>query len=309
MKYILPNPFSLSPYGQDDGQIWKKIINNNGANSGADTFFPSNLLQTHTTILPQIKWQNFPDTQSHIGSFLDSCLDMQGQAQKIIHNLSNQDPNFQLLIIGGDHSISIGTGAGLSKFCDMKKVGLLWIDAHGDFNTDSTSLSKSITGYPCAVNCGLGHSSLLQAFNDNFITKCVQIGIRDIDNDENKNLQSKISTNELLTFSNLDIEDLGINTIMKQALNHLQDCDYLWLSIDIDSLDSIYVDQKQTDVPVIGGLTPRELLYITYQAQMTNKLKVTELVQINNTASNSLVVLASRISELSLGLGSFRYGK
>jgi arginase len=305
MKYILPNPFSLSTYGHDDGQVYKDIINLNGANLNAAEFFPSNQITSHCMILPAVTFDIskvlMDDPQTHVFA----GLSMQESAQKILTE-NIKDLDFELFVIGGDHTISIGTGAYLSQILDMSKVGLIWVDAHGDFNTSSTSSSKSLTGYPCAINMGLGDDYFVKPFGNNFVTKCVQIGIRDIDELEHENMISK----SVKTYSNVDVEDLGLKAILNQTLDYFLDCDFIWLSIDIDSLDPIYCDQGRTDVPVNGGLTPRELQYITTFIKNSGKLKITELVQINNTKNNfNLVALGNRLVEIAMGLGSFRVNK
>jgi arginase family enzyme len=97
---------------------------------------------------------------------------------------------------------------------------------------------------------------------------------------------------------------------VNNILASIVDFEYVWLSIDIDSLDSVYFDKDETDVPVTGGLTPRELLYITSKLQSTGKLKVAEITQVNDVDKNTqIIVLASRIAELALGLGAYRYNR
>jgi arginase len=305
MKYILPNPFSLSTYGHDDGQVYKDIINLNGANPNAAEFFPSNQITSHCKILPPVTFDLtkviIEDPMSHIFA----GLSMQESAQRILtDNIKESD--FELFVIGGDHTISIGTGTYLAQVLDMSKVGLIWVDAHGDFNTSSTSSSKSLTGYPCAINMGVGDDYFVKPFGNNFVSKCVQIGIRDIDELESKNMQSL----NVKTYSNIDVEDLGLKSILNQTLEYFADCDFIWLSIDVDSLDPIYCDEGRTDLPVTGGLTPRELQYITTYIKNSGKLKITELVQINNTKNNfNLVSLGNRLIEIAMGLGSFRVNK
>jgi arginase len=303
-KIIIPVPFAYSTYGQNPADTYKNILGVQAANSKMSEFFPSNLLTKNCQITDPISFQHLPDTKPHLGQFIDSAADMQQNLAGVLsQNFSTQN---QYLIIGGDHTVSIGTGLGLSKNLNMEEIGLIWVDAHGDCNTPETSLSKCITGYPVAVNCGLGANELVNPYNNNHIKNVVYIGIRDIDQLEQKNLQKIQAT----TYSVLEIEQYGISTILQKTLEKLKHCKYIWLSIDIDSLDSSYFLPDQTDVPVPGGLTPRELLYITNHIQASGKLLITEITQLNNVGPvNPLTVLCSRIAELSLGLGSFRYNK
>ena len=310
-NYIIPNPFNLSPYGMDDGMVFKQIINLAGASVNAEKFFPSNLITKNSIILePKIdylksfKGVDMNNTNNHYTPVKIMIDDFVAHRDSI--QTSFKDSNF--VIIGGDHTIAIATGSLMSKLVNLEGVGMIWVDAHGDFNTPNTSSSKSLTGYPCAVNCGL--TSMVEDekldihFNNKFIKKCYQIGVRDIDELETQNLSSK----GVMTYSSLDVETMGITTVIRDAIKHLSDCKYIWLSIDIDSLDPIYCDKGRTDVPVIGGLTPREILVIANEVKKTNKLKITEIVQINNTKNNfNLVSMANRVVEIVIDKGQYRY--
>ena len=301
MLKILPIPFAESLYGTTCANTYKRILGVQAANPNMEEHFKSNLLLRNCQILEPVVFEKFPDDQIEKGSFFRTNLSMAQNVQaRIVKNFDIKTD--VLCCIGGDHSVAIGTGAGLSKITDMSKVGLIWVDAHGDSNTPNTSSSKSITGYPCAVNNGMGLEEFTSLFGGNFITKTVQIGIRDIDLLETQNMQN------YKTFSSLDVEEFGIAKIMQKTLEYLDDCDYLWLSMDIDSLDSVYFGKGETDEPVMAGLTPRELLLITKKVQETGKLKIFELVQLNDVGENTnLVVLASRLVEMGLGLGKYRY--
>jgi arginase len=303
-KIIIPVPFAHSTYGQNSGDAYRQILNIRAANPLMSEHFPSNLFHKYCQVLDPATYTQLPDDLPEQGKFLRSVADMQSNlANKIKENF---DKNNQYLIIGGDHTISIGTGLGLSLSFDMSKVGLIYVDAHADCNTPETSLSKCITGYPVAINCGLGPELLTQPFQENFIKNVVYIGLRDVDELEKQNLNKINAT----TFSILDIQEIGIANVIENALNKLQECSQIWLSIDIDSLDPIYFEEGETDVPVPGGLTPNELLYITNKIQQSGKLFITEITQINNLHKTTPVtVLASRIGELALGLGKFRYNK
>jgi arginase len=303
-KIILPNPFHKGPYGSSDKSSFERIVKMSGSNDSAGSVNSSNLLMKNCMILEPVSFEDLPDSKPEIGIFLDTCESMTVNASLVIENIWHEVD--QLLVFGGDHSISIGTGAGLSKVVDMSEVGLLYIDAHTDINIPSTSQSKSITGYPVAVNMGLGPDELIKHFNGNFIKKTAFIGIRDVDEKE-VDIVNQLDT---LVHSALDIEEIGIVKCLENSLTFLKDCKYIWLSIDIDSLEHIYFTAGETDEPAPGGLTPRELLYITDKVFRTGKLKVTELTQINDVGTNTpIIALASRISELALGLGTFRYGK
>jgi arginase len=304
VKHILPVPFALSPYGNTATSTYKKIIGVEGANENLSQCFPSNLIKNYCEVHDPIKFDILGNDLPEIGHYLRSLASLQGNlAEKIEEILPKLD---SLAIIGGDHSISVGTGLGLSRFFDLSDVGLIWIDAHADSNTPQTSISKCLTGYPVAINAGLGPEVLTKPFQGNFIQNIVQIGLRDVDELEIHNLR-QLKTK---VFSILDVVELGLKRIVDQALESLGHCKYLWLSIDIDSLDSVYFQPDETDVPCPGGLTPRELLYIVNRIHASGKLLVTELTQVNDLGKiTPVIVLCSRILEMALGLGQFRYAQ
>jgi arginase len=303
-KHILPAPFALSPHGYTAaGTAYREIVGGNGTNGNNSNYFPSNLLQKNCVIHSPVEFNIFENDQPHIGHHLKSLEDLQLQLSRRVAEILPQSES--LAILGGDHSISVGTGLGLSKCLDMADVGLIWIDAHADSNTPETSLSKCLTGYPAAINAGWGPKTLIEPFQGNIIQNVVQIGLRDIDELEQNNV-SKINTE---IFSILDIVELGMKQVIDRALLSLTDCKYIWLSIDIDSLDSIYFQPGETDVPCPGGLSPRELLYLVSRIRQSGKLIVTELTQVNDLGCMTpITVLSSRILEMALGIGQFRYG-
>jgi arginase len=303
-KMILPVPFAVSEYGSAASDSYKRILGVSAANDMMSDKFPSNLFTRDAVILDPVSFDILPDQHIESGLGVTTLSNLQ-------QNLANQvvevwDDCETLLVLGGDHSISCGTGLGISRKIDMSKVALIYVDAHGDCNTPETSLSKCITGYPVAVNFGLGAEVLTTPFENNFLQKVCYIGLRDIDELEGANLR-KINAE---VYSILDVMELGINKVVERILESVKDYECIWLSIDIDSLDAVYFQKNETDVPVPGGLTPRELLYITHKVQETGRLKVAEITQVNDVTKNTdIVVLASRIGELALGLGKFRYYK
>ncbi len=302
-KIIIPAPFAMSTYGQNPADSYKNILNVRMANPIQSEVYSSNQFHEFCEIRNPITYSALPDDMQNEGMFIRSAADM--QANLAVELSKNFSPKNEYLIIGGDHTISIGTGLGLSQNIDLSDVGLIYIDAHGDCNTPQTSASKCITGYPVAVCCGYGSEILVAPFHKNTLKHVAYIGIRDIDKEE----ANILKTIKAHTYSILDVEDLGMRQCIDSAIEYLDGCKYIWLSIDIDSLDPIYLKPGETDVPVTAGLTPRELLYITHRVKQTGKLLVTELTQLNNLHHLSdATILTSRIGELALGLGGFRYG-
>lgn len=158
------------------------------------------------------------------------------------------------LMLGGDHAASIGSlaGAGVSG-----RIGVIWIDAHGDINTPETSPSGNVHGMPLAVALGHGPERLTAIGSRSRLQMddLVYIGLRDLDPAERDLLRS----GPALVFTAGAIEERGIDDTVMTAIDRLlsNDVDAVHLSIDIDSLDPSVVSGTGTRFP--GGLTYREL--------------------------------------------------
>jgi arginase len=204
------------------------------------------------------------------------------------------------LVLGGDHSISIGTMSGLKKM-NNGKTGVLWVDAHADFNTPETTHSGNIHGMPLAIHTGRGDSRLTSIGpSPNLLEdRSVLIGIRDIDLEEGETLKnSKITA---FTMSNID--EVGFSSIAKEAIKiATQDVDFLHVSFDIDALDPKEAPGTGTAVP--GGLTYREAHLLMELVYQTNKLTSMELVEVNPTLD-----FKNTTAELAVGLISSALGK
>jgi len=158
------------------------------------------------------------------------------------------------IILGGDHSIAIGSIAGVTQH--VKKLGVIWFDAHGDFNTEETTPSGNIHGMPLAVSLGIGNESL--AGVGGFAPKIrpenvVIVGARSIDGDERVLLKK----HNVTVFSMHEIDKLGIGKVMEEAIRIASNgTDGIHLSLDLDSIDPDMCPGVGT--PVLGGVTYRE---------------------------------------------------
>jgi len=181
------------------------------------------------------------------------------------------------LVLGGDHSIAIGTLAGLSA-C-YKKIGLLWIDAHGDFNTDQTTLSGNIHGMSFAAALGIGNPELVTSMRQPTAIlpeRCALIGARDIDPLE----KTVLKNSGVTVFSMHEIDTLGMYTVMQKALKIVTNgSDTVHLSFDLDALDPN--DAPGVGFPLKGGLTFREARLIMEMAASSNLLGSLEVVELN----------------------------
>ena len=204
------------------------------------------------------------------------------------------------LVLGGDHSISIGTMAGLQKMTHGK-TGVIWVDAHADFNTPQTTISGNIHGMPFAVHTNRGDPRLTGIGpSPNLLEhKSVLIGVRDIDPLEGETLKQS----NIHVFTMSDIDDMGFARAAHEAIKlATQDVDYLHISFDIDSLDP--KEAPGTGTPVVGGLNYREahlLMELVYKSQ---KLTSMEMVEVNPALDRK-----NKTAELAVGLISSALGK
>ncbi len=180
------------------------------------------------------------------------------------------------LVIGGDHSIAMGTTAALSQH--YSKIGMIWIDAHGDFNTEDTTISGNIHGMSFATSVGRGTKRLVGQMGRTRVCEpnCVLIGARDIDPLERELLrQSKVTV-----FTMREIDELGMFKVMKKAMKIACDgTDALHVSFDLDSMDPL--DAPGVGTPVQGGITYREAHLAMEMISECGKLKSLEVVELN----------------------------
>lgn len=181
------------------------------------------------------------------------------------------------LVLGGDHSIAIGTIAGILQH--YNNPGIIWFDAHADINTEDTSPTGNIHGMPVAVSLGFGHEKLTAiGGRDNKIKakNIVYIGCRDVDAGERKFLKELGIT----VFTMHEVDKFGMPEVIKRAINIAgKDTDGIHVSFDVDSLDPMLVEGTGTRVP--GGLTYRESNFALEMIALTEKLISAEFVEVN----------------------------
>lgn len=181
------------------------------------------------------------------------------------------------LVLGGDHSIAIGTLAGVSKH--YKKLGVIWYDAHGDLNTADTSPSGNIHGMPLAASLGLGHESLTQlgGFSPKIKPEnIVIIGARALDDGE-KDLIKELG---IKVFTMHEIDRLGMAKVMEETINYLKDkTDGVHLSLDLDGLDP--TDAPGVGTPVFGGISYRESHLAMEMLEEAGIITSAEFVEVN----------------------------
>lgn len=211
---------------------------------------------------------------------------------------SVQAKNFPL-VIGGDHSLSIGSVRGAAR---NRKVGVIWIDAHADFNTAETTPSGNIHGMSLALLAGLGDRRLVQLWDETVPvidpTKIAIFGARDLDSGEKMNLEKAGA----MVMGMEQIDRYGLVTAMEKAIERVsRDVDGIYLSLDMDALDPQHAPGVGTPVP--AGLTQRETHLACELIAETNKLIGMDLVEVNPIldGQNKTAALAVEFALSALG--------
>ncbi|MEW5799935.1 MAG: arginase [Bacteroidota bacterium] len=215
----------------------------------------------------------------YLPEIVRACTLLSAKVEKILE--SGDFP----LVLGGDHSIAIGTIAGVSNYCRKhnKKLGVLWVDAHGDMNTDQTSPSGNIHGMPLAASIGLGAIELTSVGGDFQKVEpknVVMIAIRDLDQGE----KLAIKKNNINIFTMEDIDKHGMAVIMTRALRKLKDCDFIHVSFDLDAMDP--KECPGVGTPVKGGLDYREAHLIMETLSEHSRMNSLEVVEANPILDN-----------------------
>ncbi len=205
------------------------------------------------------------------------------------------------LVLGGDHSIAIGTLAGLSD--RYENMGVIWYDAHADMNTEETTPSGNIHGMPLAVSMGLGHESLvnIRAYAPKIKPEnLVIIGARSVDPGEKELIKEK----GIKVFSMHEIDKLGMTEVMNQTIAHFlaRKVDGVHLSLDLDGIDPLYTPGVGTPVP--GGISYREshlAMEMLYSSGLITSAEFVEVNPIlderNKTADVAVALMGSLFGE------------
>ncbi len=208
------------------------------------------------------------------------------------------------VVLGGDHSIAIGTIAGAAQHFRSRgrRMGLLWIDAHGDMNTPATSPSGNIHGMPLAISLGEGHRELVKLLRFSpkvEAARCALVGIRNLDQKEKDN----IARFGVKVFTMKDIDRRGLAAVMEEALQTAaQGSDGMHVSFDMDVIDPTIAPGVGTAVP--GGLSYREahlVMELIYDSRAMTSLELVEANPIidvcNTTAALGVELILSALGK------------
>jgi len=202
------------------------------------------------------------------------------------------------LFLGGDHSIAVGTVAAVSA---DDPTGLIWIDAHGDFNTPETSPSGNIHGMPLAALIGEGHPSLVNVGRPGLKVlpeNVVLIGQRDLDLSE----KTRLKKSGITVFTMRDIDEQGISSVANKAVMKFAHLKRIHLTLDMDALDPMEAPGVGTPVP--GGLSYREAHLLMEILADSGKVASMDLVEVN-----PILDVANKTAELAVELTLSALGK
>ncbi|SHE44442.1 arginase [Thermomonas hydrothermalis] len=184
------------------------------------------------------------------------------------------------ILLGGDHCLAIGSIAAVAAHCRKagKKLRVLWLDAHADFNTREITPSGNIHGMPVACLCGLGPDALTRLGGEApAITpeQVRQIGIRSVDPGEKR----LVKEYGLDIYDMRYIDEVGMRQTMEEVLEGVDEATHLHVSFDVDMLDPAIAPGTGTRVP--GGVNYREAQLIMEMVADTGRLGSLDVVEVN----------------------------
>ena len=201
------------------------------------------------------------------------------------------------VVLGGDHSIAMGTLAGLSRHFRKEgaRIGLVWFDAHADANTPETSPSGNIHGMPLAAALGFGEASLVSLAGASPMVEgalAALVGIRDVDRAERANVKAS----GIGAFTMRDIDERGMRAVMSDAIAIAsRGTAGIHVSVDADFVDP--VEAPGVGTPVRGGVTYREAHLAMELIHDSRQMRSMDIVEINPVLDSH-----NRTAELAVGL-------
>ena len=180
------------------------------------------------------------------------------------------------LVLGGDHSLAIGSVGGLAR---GRRIGMIWVDAHADFNTAETTPSGNIHGMSVAALTGRGHPALVGLHGAAPVLRdsdVALVGIRDVDGLERLALRDS----DIHVFTMHDVDRRGLATVMEDAIRRVTaETEGFHVSFDMDALDPS--EAPGVGTPVLGGVFYREAHLAMELVSESGKLIGLDLVEVN----------------------------
>ena len=211
----------------------------------------------------------------YLKEIAETCLDLAMLVEKTLGE------GMTPIVLGGDHSIAVGSLSGAANFFrqQQKRIGYLWLDAHGDMNTPESSPSGNVHGMPLAAILGYGAPELvdLLGFKPKVEPRNVSIvGARDLDSKERR----IIKESGVHVFTMRDIDERGMREVMTEALRFAtDDTDGIAVDLDMDFVDP--EDAPGVGTPVRGGVTYREAHLALEMIADSEAMVSLEVVEIN----------------------------
>lgn len=214
------------------------------------------------------------------------------------------EAGFFPISLGGDHSIAVGTQAGVAKYYRDRKqaIGCIWIDAHADMNTPESTPSGNVHGMPFASTLGFGPEPLANLFG--YAPKiqpqhCVLIGARNLDERE----RSLVKDSGINVFTMRTIDEQGMGEVMEKSLALATGGTAGFVvSFDMDVVDPS--EAPGVGTPVLGGITFREAHLAMEMIADSKKMLALEVVEIN-----PIIDIANKTAILAVGLVTSALGK
>jgi arginase len=210
------------------------------------------------------------------------------------------------LIIAGDHGSAAGTIAGIRIAQPNKRLGVIWIDAHGDLHSPYTTPSGNIHGMPLALSLGDDNLELQRNYPDEYTIATwnslknsgslspkikpedlVFIAVRDTEDEED----ALIGRRQIVNHSVETLRRVGVADVIKAIDAQLADCDSIYVSFDVDSMDP-EVTSSGTGTPVGNGITPEEAKEILTLLSRNPKTVCIEFVEVNPCLDNKVNTMA-----------------
>ncbi len=202
------------------------------------------------------------------------------------------------IFLGGDHSASIGTIGGVTE---KETCGVIWVDAHGDFNTPKTSTSNNIHGMVLSILLGNGPKELVNVGRKGpkiSPENVILIGVRELDGEEKKLLAASGCT----VFTMREIDELGMHVVLRKSLAKLSGTSKIHLSLDMDAIDP--QEAPGVGTPCHGGLTYREAQLIMETLCDSGKLQSVDVMEVNPILDNK-----NQTAQVAVSLLASLFGK
>lgn len=247
-----------------------------------------------------------------IGSILNICERLANSVSQTLKK------NVFPIVLAGDHSTAVGTIAGIRMAHPKQRLGVIWIDAHADIHSPYTTPTGNVHGMTVAAS--LGEDNVSNKMNKpdkdtidiwNKLKKIggispkigykdiVYIGVRDVEPEETFLLKK----HKVKTFTTAEVKRNGVERISRDALAHLSNCNLIYVSFDVDSMDSSI--SKGTGTPVRNGITEKEAGSLCVRLIQNEKVCCFEICEVNPTldkenlmAENTFEILQKVVSQL-----------